>query len=504
MPPKERERGSLGSSARFRRPTNTDGRFSSRKVIVATLAVVVAAFVGGSGFSEYRTSRTHALTAEIATDESPSIEHLAAARAELRDLQRLLNTHVLQASTGQATETETLKQVRGRLRSDLEAYLALPKLPAERALWERIDKKLVDVDVLAGRILEETAARRFDPARALLVDQLPAAIDDEADAIITAIQFNAARVREVAGEIEGERRSRLLWVFGLDAVSVALAVALALLALRLLAAKEAIARRRAEELEGFAGRVAHDLLSPIAAVEMSVVTATRTEGPRRTTALGVARRGLERARGLIDDLLSFAQAGARPTQGATALVPTVLDGVLEEIRQPALDHGVTIEVPRLQRALAVSCAPGVLASLLGNLMRNAIKHMGERPRREVRVAISVSGSFVRFEVADTGPGLPPGPGRDLFEPYVRGAGTSTPGLGLGLATVRRLVEGHNGHYGVRSRAGLGALFWFELPMAALRPEEVDQDDSEDEGTRGDRSLEPATHVEAAPTQLSRH
>ena len=62
-----------------------------------------AAFLGGSGYAEYRAGRTHALTTEIADNESPSIMHLAAARAELRDLQRLLNTHVLQASTGQPT-----------------------------------------------------------------------------------------------------------------------------------------------------------------------------------------------------------------------------------------------------------------------------------------------------------------------------------------------------------------------------------------------------------------
>ena len=51
----------------------------------------------------------------------------------------------------------------------------------------------------------------------------------------------------------------------------------------------------------------------------------------------------------------------------------------------------------------------------------------------------------------------------------RGAGTSEPGLGLGLATHRRLVEGHHGRYGVSSRPGEGALFWFELPAAGAPP-----------------------------------
>jgi len=68
---------------------------------------------------------------------------------------------------------------------------------------------------------------------------------------------------------------------------------------------------------------------------------------------------------------------------------------------------------------------------------------------------------------DQWPGLPPELARHAFDPYVRGAGTSVPGLGLGLATVRRLVEGHNGRYGVTSAPGEGALFWFELPAADL-------------------------------------
>ena len=53
---------------------------------------------------------------------------------------------------------------------------------------------------------------------------------------------------------------------------------------------------------------------------------------------------------------------------------------------------------------------------------------------------------------------------------MRGTGTREPGLGLGLATVRRLVDGHDGRYGVASRLGEGSLFWFELPVAdAPRP-----------------------------------
>src|SRR5262252_295351 len=451
-----------------------DTRVGSKWVIIVTLAVVVAAFLGGSSYAEWRANRTHDLTAEIATNESPSILYLAAARAELRDLQRLLNTHVLLASTGRPAPTQPLKDVRDRLRENLQAYFALPALPAERELWHRIDKELIDVDVLAGKIMQATAGRRYEAAQRLLVDELPDAIDDEADAIMADIQLNAARVREVAELIEGERRTRSLWVWGLDGISVALAISLALLALKTLARQEAIVRRRSEELEGFAGRVAHDLLNPISAAEMALAATERGGANNERTSLLSARgrRSLIRARALVDDLFAFAQAGARPLAGVTTVIPEVVDGVVEELRGPAAERGITIAVTPWNAPVVVRCASGVLASLLSNLLRNAIKHMGASPRRRVELRIIARHDRVRFEVEDTGPGLVPELLSQVFDPYVRGPRTSEPGLGLGLATVRRLVEGHDGRYGVSSRPGEGALFWFELPAEHLTPHEM--------------------------------
>jgi len=325
--------------------------------------------------------------------------------------------------------------------------------------------------VLAGEIMQATASGRQATAQKLLVEELPDAIEDEADAIMADIELNAARVREVAELIEGERRTRSLWVWGLDGISVALAVALALLALKTLARNEAMVRRRSEELEGFAGRVAHDLLNPISAAEMALAATERgaSGNDRMSTLAARGRRSLSRARALVDDLLAFAQAGARPVPGVTTTVSEVVDGVVEELRAPAAERGITVTVTPFDEPLAVRCASGVLASLLSNLMRNAIKHMGQSTRRLVQVRITGRYDRVRFEVEDTGPVLPPELLPQAFDPYVRGRSTTEPGLGLGLATVRRLVEGHDGRYGVASRPGEGALFWFELPAERMTP-----------------------------------
>jgi signal transduction histidine kinase len=101
---------------------------------------------------------------------------------------------------------------------------------------------------------------------------------------------------------------------------------------------------------------------------------------------------------------------------------------------------------------------------VGNLIANAIKYMpGDRPERLVSIRGTDTPLGVHVEVSDTGPGLPNEVQESIFDPYVR-ADASRPGLGLGLATVKRLVQSHRGRVGVRSKVGEGSVFWFELPV----------------------------------------
>jgi signal transduction histidine kinase len=100
--------------------------------------------------------------------------------------------------------------------------------------------------------------------------------------------------------------------------------------------------------------------------------------------------------------------------------------------------------------------------LIGNLLRNAIKYLGDAKTREVTLRIKARRGRVLFEVEDTGPGIPAHLTRRVFEPYVRGPNIGIPGIGLGLATVKRLVESHGGEIGLRAAPKGGCLFWFEL------------------------------------------
>src|SRR5262249_40495279 len=103
--------------------------------------------------------------------------------------------------------------------------------------------------------------------------------------------------------------------------------------------------------------------------------------------------------------------------------------------------------------------------IVSNLVRNAIKYMGDAKERIVRVRAVIDGSSLRIEVEDTGPGIAPQLHERVFEPYVQlQRGGARSGIGLGLATVKRLVIAHGGSLGIRSRLGAGSLFWVKLPI----------------------------------------
>jgi len=112
----------------------------------------------------------------------------------------------------------------------------------------------------------------------------------------------------------------------------------------------------------------------------------------------------------------------------------------------------------------------MVQQVLMNLLSNAITFTSAG---HVRLSVRRFGRFVRFEVEDTGIGIPPGERQAIFEQFHRMGGLVAPGYegtGLGLSISKRIVERHQGEIGVESEPGRGSTFWFTIPSAESGPD----------------------------------
>jgi signal transduction histidine kinase len=172
---------------------------------------------------------------------------------------------------------------------------------------------------------------------------------------------------------------------------------------------------------------------------------------------------VQRAQTLIAGLLEFARAGKLEEVRAATDVAAVAGEVLADCESTPIAAGVSLALERDGAPHHALANRGVVTSILTNLVHNALKYLGDQPAKQITVRVARVDGRVHVEVRDTGPGIPAALQPRVFDLYVRGARDGA-GLGLGLATVRRLVEAHQGRVGLVSSPA-GSTFWFELPAA---------------------------------------
>jgi len=444
--------------------------------LVFAMSAVVLAFALSSGFAQWRAAAIDAEVESIDQNALPTIEHLTSATAALRQIEVAADDFAENATaTEQPALRHALEAARRTVDDEWKAYAALPAYPVEAPLRDEFQEELVEIDRSTRHMFATAEAGDVHEAQHLADRAVRPAVNRAGNALRRIIGLNAAEAHVVAKRIGGLRRTAGLTALFLDAFSVLLAVIAGLSAsralrnyTRLLRAHSEIVERRADELEQFAARVAHDLLSPLSALTYCLATIRRsaTGTPAVEESIVRANACVRRAHRTTEGLFEFARAGAQPEPGASADVAETLAQVAEELASVEESARPEIEIASIDGAV-VACSQGVLASILGNLLQNAAKYMRDSPLRRIEVRIRDAGERIHTEVRDTGPGLAPEIAAHVFDPYVRAAGLTQPGLGLGLATVKRLCEAHGGTVGVESSPGEGSLFWFELPKGQV-------------------------------------
>jgi signal transduction histidine kinase len=441
-------------------------------VLIFSFAAVVVAFVIGTVTSQLRTVEIERAALSIQSDAAPSIRYLANARAELRRLQLLVHRALDDHAT--LDRTPEIESGRALLDAEVASYRKLPLYPGEAVIWRRAESALSRLNGNVADVLD--AVSRGDARAARGAEgRLDATSEEVARELSLGIEANAAAASELAGRIGESRRRGAAWAVDLDAAGVLLAIFAASLALRIshdharaLEQLHEVAERRAGELDAFATRMAHDIRNPLTTAKLALDEIQRQSPAedRIRRAAGRGSRAITHTTGVVEALLEFARSGARPSVGATACVADVADELAAVMRPRADEIGAQLEVRAASRA-RVGCSAGMLSSVLGNLVGNALKYVDGASERRIVVTVDDDDGDVRVTVADTGPGLPAGVDpRALFQPYVRGPDARGRGLGLGLATVSRIVEAHQGRFGVDSTPG-GCRFWFALPRARV-------------------------------------
>ncbi len=240
----------------------------------------------------------------------------------------------------------------------------------------------------------------------------------------------------------------------------------------------AAARDRAEAASlaksRFLAAVSHEFRTPLNGVmglaQLLAMTKLTAEQASYVEAIGDSSRSLSQ---LIDDILDFSKIEAGKFElrhEAFALAPFV-ESVVELLAPRAMAKGLelaSVISPDTPREIVGD--PARLRQVLVNLIGNAVKFT---ERGGVGVRVARDGARLRFEVHDSGPGVPEAAREAIFEEFEQADPSENhpqAGTGLGLAISRRLVARMGGALALVNSTDMGAVFAFTLPAPPISEE----------------------------------
>jgi len=221
------------------------------------------------------------------------------------------------------------------------------------------------------------------------------------------------------------------------------------------------------EKEDFLRAVSHDLNAPLRNISgmatMLLMKSRDKFDAEIIHRLERIQKNVEAETDLIAELLELSRIKTRRQKmepvDVNQLISDIGDVLENDLRSKGIDLVVDNKLP------VVQCEKARLRQVFQNLIDNAIKYMGDKPGKAIHVGCNVRVTETEFYVRDTGIGIDPEDISKVFFVFRRGKNTAAcnvPGKGVGLASVKSIIETYNGTIWVESELGTGSMFRFTI------------------------------------------
>jgi two-component system sensor histidine kinase KdpD len=237
-------------------------------------------------------------------------------------------------------------------------------------------------------------------------------------------------------------------------------------------AQDAVVRMESERLRNsLLAALSHDLRTPLTVLVGLAESLALTKPPLSAAQLETAEAIQDEARRmstLVSNLLDMARIESGEVKLNLQWQPLeeVVGSALNAARGMLKQHVLEVHIPRDLPLVRIDAL--LIERVLVNLLENASKYTP--PGSRISLAAEVIGEQLSVSVSDNGPGLAVGREEAVFQKFTRGERESaTPGVGLGLAICRAIVESHQGKITATHRPGGGAQFTFTLPLGHPPP-----------------------------------
>jgi signal transduction histidine kinase len=224
------------------------------------------------------------------------------------------------------------------------------------------------------------------------------------------------------------------------------------------------------ELESFSYTVSHDLRAPLRQVSgFAALLRESLDGKQSEQTneyLGFISNAVNKMGHLIDDLLRFSRFGRRELNRSLVNLMPLVEQVRETLSPVLAGREVSWKISKLPEVEGDSA---MLRQVFASLLDNAVKFTRTRARAEIEVGVCTEEDEHVFFVRDNGVGFDPRHAGKLFGVFERlHTDAEFEGTGIGLATVRRIIQRHNGRSWAESAPEKGTIVYFSLPLSTSK------------------------------------